>query len=205
LKHRRRYTTQTTKKKNSRIQYQTPYDSSSKGSSKFWRYFFILIILSGGIYYLISHLNKPSSVDEDNFSDSELIEEEQTAQPQNRQAFPVEEKKIETPPINRTIQLEVLNGCGTQGVAKIFSKKLKSHKYDVVSSGNYLKNGKTYWKVLKTKIIDNTGNRENAEKLSEIIGIDSKYIESKITQSPIADITIVIGKDYRDLALIKKK
>lgn len=205
MKHRRRYTTQTTKKKNSRIQYQTPYESSSKGSSKFWRYFFIFILLSGGIYYLISNLPKSDTLDEEDFGQADQIETEQPAEPQSRQAFPVEEKRIETPPINRTIQLEVLNGCGTQGVAKIFSEKLKVHKYDVVSSGNYLKNGKTYWKVLKTKIIDNTGNRENAEKLSEIIGIDSKYIESKIVQSPIADITIVIGKDYRDLAIIKKK
>ncbi len=205
MKHRRRYTTQTAKKKNGRIQYQSPYDSPSKSSSKFWRYFFIIIILAGGIYYLYNSLPESAAVEEDEFSQTEQSEELPTEQPQKQQAFPIEEKKIETPPVNRTIQLEVLNGCGTQGVAKIFSEKLKRHKYDVVNSGNYLKNGKTYWKVLKTKIVDNTGNRENAEKLAEILGIDSKYIESKITPSPIADITVVIGKDYRDLAIIKKK
>lgn len=135
----------------------------------------------------------------------EVTEEESPAQQEKSIAFPIEEKQPVTPPINRVLQLEVLNGCGTQGVAKIFSSKLKHYKYDVVSSGNYLKKGKTYWKVLKTKIIDNTGNYENAKKLAEIIGIKTAYIESKIMASPIADITIIIGKDYRDLAIIKKK
>ncbi len=205
MKHRRRYTTQTAKKKNSRIQYQSPYESSSKGSSKFWRYLFIVILFAGGIYYLINRLPSNAPIEEEDFSHTEQIQEQTPAQSQEQQAFPVEQKKIATPPVNRVIQLEVLNGCGAQGVAKIFSKKLKRYDYDVVNSGNYLRKGKTYWKVLKTKIIDNTGNRENAEKLAEIIGIDSKYIESKIVRSPIADITIVIGKDYRDLMIIKKK
>jgi len=143
-------------------------------------------------------------MDDDNYQ-SEIVKDETPIQLKKPEAFPIEKKQVVNPPLNRVIQLEVLNGCGTQGVAKIFSTNLKRHKYDVVSSGNYLKKGKTFWKVVKTKVIDNTGNRENAEKLAEIIGIKKSNIESKVVASPIADITIVIGKDYRDLDIIKKK
>ena len=204
MKHRRRYNTQLSKKKSNRTQYNSPYETTSSNSAKFWRYFFILTILVAGTYYIIKYFPTKKSTDDDIYK-SEIVKDETPIQPEKQEAFPIEEKQVVSPPLNRVIQLEVLNGCGTQGVAKIFSTNLKRHKYDVVSSGNYLKKGKTFWKVVKTKVIDNTGNRENAEKLAEIIGIKKSNIESKVVASPIADITIVIGKDYRDLAIIKKK
>ena len=50
------------------------------------------------------------------------------------QRLPVEEKVKEDPepftPIQKRIQVEVLNGCGVPGIAKKFSDHLKKNNYD---------------------------------------------------------------------------
>lgn len=106
-------------------------------------------------------------------------------------------------PIEKKIQLEILNGCGERGVAKKLTDLLKKSKYDVVNSGNYIEKGKINWHVQETKIIDQVNNQENARDLADHMGILYANIDFFDNPSPIADITIVIGKDYRLLSIFQ--
>lgn len=111
------------------------------------------------------------------------------------------------PTMETRIQIEVLNGCGEQGVANILTDRLKKYNYDVVNTGNYLDNGKVNFNVKKTKIIDQktkANNPENARNLADVIGIDYKQIETYDNPSPLTDLSVIIGKDFRDLIIFQK-
>jgi hypothetical protein len=130
---------------------------------------------------------------------------------QEVQRLPVDEEVKEDPkpftPIQKRIQVEVLNGCGVPGIAKKFSDHLKKNNYDVVNSGNYLENGKANFNVDKTKIVDQLKTSENiarANELADLLDIDENLIESFENPSPIADLTIVIGKDYNQISFKEK-
>lgn len=108
----------------------------------------------------------------------------------------------------RATQVEILNGCGQQGVAKTLADKLKKLKYDVVNTGNYLKRGKPYFKVSKTRMIDQLNTKKSRKKCLELakqIGIPAKQVQSFSNPNPIADITIIIGQDYKQLPIFKGK
>jgi hypothetical protein len=106
-------------------------------------------------------------------------------------------------PIEKKIQLEILNGCGEKGVAKKLTALLKKSKYDIVNSGNYMEKGKINWLVEETKIIDQINNQENVRDLADHMGILYSNVEVFENPSPIADITIVIGKDYKLLSIFQ--
>jgi len=125
-------------------------------------------------------------------------------------ALPVKQKepfKIKLTPIKKKIQVEVLNGCGEQGIAKILTERLRQKGYDVVNSGNFIEKGKTNFNVKKTKIIDQIKSAENitrARELADLMGVGRKQIESYENPSPIADLTIIIGKDFTELSILNK-
>ncbi len=135
---------------------------------------------------------------------------------ETQKPLPVEETKPVPPPVQtepketfvKATQVEILNGCGQQGVAKILADKLKKWNYDVVNTGNYLKHGKRYFKVKKTKMIDQLNTPESQKKclkLAKAIGLSPKQVQSFSNPNPIADITIIIGLDYQKLPIFKGK
>ncbi len=99
--------------------------------------------------------------------------------------------------------MEILNGCGEEGVAKKLSDILKKSKYDIVNSGNYMHKGKINWNVNETKIVDQINKQEDARELADLMGILYSNVEIFDNPSPIADITIVIGKDYKTLEIFQ--
>lgn len=92
------------------------------------------------------------------------------------------------------IQVEVLNGCGVEGVAAKFTSYLRQNNFDVVQVGNYTSNN-----IDETMIIDRIGNRANTEKLAEVLGVDKKNIVQQLNKDYFLDATLVIGKDYNKL------
>ena len=99
---------------------------------------------------------------------------------------------------SRIIQVEVLNGCGRSGIADIFTDFLRKHHFDVVHQGNYIS-----FDVDNSLVIDRTGNRKNAEKVAEVLGINKKYIITQINNDYFLDVSVIIGKDYNQLNLNK--
>lgn len=101
------------------------------------------------------------------------------------------EKKNKTANI---IQVEVLNGCGKSGIAEKFTSYLRNRNFDVVQMGNYIS-----FDIDKTMVIDRTGNKANAEKVAEAIGVDKKNVIQQLNKEYFLDVSIIIGKDFNQL------
>ncbi len=206
MRHRRRLNTQTIRKKQqpgTYTQMRRPQTSRKSGSVLkvvFYLIFFSALIYAGYAYRdkltaLIKPVAKP------------VAEQPKTKLPVKASEQTTKTKQQDFSPIQKKIQVEVLNGCGEQGIAKILSDRLIAKNYDVVNSGNYIENGKTQFDVSETKIIDQLKTTENisrAKELASFIGISSSLVESFENPSPIADITIVIGKDFKTLPVFKQ-
>lgn len=92
------------------------------------------------------------------------------------------------------IQVEVLNGCGAGGVADKFTEFLRNNNFDVVQVGNYIS-----FDIDKSMVIDRTGNKANAFKVAEALGIDKTSVIQQINNDYFLDVSIIIGKDFNQL------
>lgn len=200
MRHRRRLSTQTIQRKNSTGTYQAYQKSKKSNAGKYILIIFILASIIAAVVIFKDNILGLLPVKNFDFSISDT---NSTTTEQEVQRLPVEDEIIEEPqsftPIQKRIQIEVLNGCGVPGIAKKFSDHLKKNNYDVVNSGNYLENGRVNFNVSKTRIIDQIKSPENvarANELADLLEIDQNLIESFENPSPIADLTLVIGKDY---------
>lgn len=101
-----------------------------------------------------------------------------------------------TPLIGNIIQLEVLNGEGTAGLAQEVTAVLRKNGFDVVETGNF-KN----FNMEKTVLIARTDNDENARRVAEALGIAPQNIIIEASEDFYLDATIVIGSDYNSLKL----
>lgn len=97
------------------------------------------------------------------------------------------------------IQLNVLNGCGVSGVADRFTDYLRAHDFDVVELGNYKVNGKVNYNVDESFVIDRIGNKANALKVAESLGITNAKVIQQLNNDYFLDVSLVIGKDYYKL------
>ncbi len=217
MRHRRRYQTQTLQRKNT-VSIQRPTLPSSQTSQtlrKFFKFIFIVGILGAAGYF--GYQYGLPAVEElvKNWKQSSAKDPSGVSKPPTQNALaaqkPVEDERETLEPIfpvQTRVQVEVLNGCGEKGIAKALSIILRKHNYDVVNQGNYLEKGKEKFDVPNTKIIDQMNTDKNitrARDLAELIGVDPRFIESFENPSPIADLTIVIGKDFHNLSVFQKK
>lgn len=101
---------------------------------------------------------------------------------------------------NLTVQLDVRNGTGEDGVAKLFADYLRDQGYDVVEMGNYVTEDQD-----KSLILDRTGNTKNCTKVASVLGISDKNVIQQINDELYLDATVVIGKDYKELTPYLKK
>jgi len=92
------------------------------------------------------------------------------------------------------IQLEVMNGCGITGVAEKFTNYLRQNNFDVVQVGNYKS-----FSIDNTLVVDRTGNKNNALRVAEVLGIDSKNVIQQINNDYFLDVSLIIGKDFNRL------
>ncbi|MCK4892602.1 MAG: LytR C-terminal domain-containing protein [Calditrichia bacterium] len=162
-------------------------------------YIFVMICLVFIIYQVSTSLNfteffsKPDTItigqQEGKPSANNKDEKKQQEKSKQRVVNPIEQKT----------QVEVLNGCGTSGIAKFVTDFLRKSEIDVVYLGNY-KN----FKVAKSQVIDRSGNPENARKVARILGISEKQVKSDIDKSKQLKASILLGKDYKTLTPFKK-
>jgi len=96
------------------------------------------------------------------------------------------------------IQAEVLNGCGVSGLADRFTDFLRNRNVDVVNSGNYFS-----FDVKETLVIDRIGNKANAYKIAELLGVKKKNVIQQLNEEYFLDVSVVIGKDYFNLNPVK--
>lgn len=94
------------------------------------------------------------------------------------------------------IQINVLNGCGQQGLAGRVQKGLRRMGFDVVEVGNFEQT------IDQTIIIDRLGDRKSAYKLAHTLGIDEKFIFTEIDSSLYIRASLVLGSDYKEYPLL---
>jgi hypothetical protein len=95
---------------------------------------------------------------------------------------------------NLAIQLDVQNGTSENGVAAKFTDYLRRNVYDVVEMGNFKSRAEE-----KTVIIDRAGDMSKAKRVAKLLGVSEKNIFQQINNSLYLDVTVVIGKDFKDL------
>ena len=92
--------------------------------------------------------------------------------------------------IEYSIQVNVLNACGKDGLAKCVKEFLIQRGFDVVEIANYHEN------IDNSMIIDRVGDYSSNSKVAYAVGIDQSCITTDIDSSQFVRSTIVIGKDY---------
>ena len=205
MRHRRRNNTQTILRKSTTN--QTRFISPKKKRSKkplVYTLFFVVLVSAVFFYRseiaaVVDSFTKSSGPATSSIAP---VEKPTSEEPEIPTSDKTEQQQYYSP-IEKKIQLEILNGCGDSGVAKKLSSVLKKSKYDIVNSGNYMERGKINWNVEETKIISQTHNPQKARDLADLMGILYSNVEEFENPSPIADITIVIGKDYKTLAIFQ--
>ena len=197
MRRRRRQPTQFIKKK-SQSTSTYPQISSAKSQKStagrfFSRLFFILIIAAISYFIYDITLNRDIVLEEDK-GEPVAIAPIETEEEESSPSTTVPE-----PPFKKNIQIEILNGCGVNGVAKSFQNYLREQGFDVVNTENYSENNKLRWDVEQSFIIDHVDNIEQAEAVARSLKIPEERVVKKNTANPIYDISVVIGKDYRQL------
>ena len=146
--------------------------SSKSKSEKNTNLFFIIasvLLAVFAIFLLYSILDKTGLV---------RFKDEQNIKPQN---------------VQQLIQVEVLNGCGVTGVGDGLTNVLRSKGIDVVKTGNYRS-----FDIDHTFIIDRLGKIETANQVADSLNLEKKFIITEKNLSYFLDLTIVIGKDYKN-------
>lgn len=114
--------------------------------------------------------------------------------------FPAEEENQNTTNARKSngevITVEVLNGSGIPNASAIIADYLRGPGIDILQTGNY-----ETFAIDETMIIDLSGNYQNAKIISAKLGLDTLRIVTITNPSRLLDISIIAGKDFKQLKL----
>jgi hypothetical protein len=99
--------------------------------------------------------------------------------------------------IRRPIRLQVLNGCGVKGLAKVVAPALRAKGFDVRETRNA-----GSFRYAYTSVMDRVGRRELAQAVADSLGIDRSRVTTEIARNLVdIDVTVIVGADYENLRL----
>ena len=100
--------------------------------------------------------------------------------------------------LQEPIRVEVLNGCGISQVAARLTKKSRALGLDVIHEGNAVS-----FNFLHTLVIDRSGDPGKARQVASVLGIP--HCIQQITEDAyrLADVSIIIGRDYLQMNLLE--
>ncbi len=114
---------------------------------------------------------------------------------------PYREEIVEPPaPVSEgysKIHIEILNGCGEDGIAQQIGKQLRTFGFDVITVANA-----PTFNYPETIVIDRVGNPEFARQVAEVLGTTNRIQQVIPDPFRIEEVTIVVGRDYRRLGLM---
>ena len=97
------------------------------------------------------------------------------------------------------IRVEILNGCGISQAAARLTNKARSLGLDVIHEGNA-----SSFNFLHTMVIDRSGTSDRADQVASVLGIGNRIQQVTDDAYRLADVTVVIGRDFRQLNLLTK-
>ncbi len=86
------------------------------------------------------------------------------------------------------VLVEVLNGCGARGVARVVAEDLRAEGFDVVSIGNAMD-----FRYPVTVVIDRSGSEDKARRVAYSLGC-SRVIR-QVASDAFLDVTVILGDD----------
>lgn len=101
-----------------------------------------------------------------------------------------------------TIEVEILNGCGTKGLGQEATKFLRRHSVDVVATENADR-----FDYDRTVLVLRAGSAAEMELIAGLFDFpvtDSTRILSKPDGKALADITVILGRDFTELKPYKE-
>lgn len=107
-----------------------------------------------------------------------------------------EDLLLEKPFLN--IKVEVLNGCGVNGLAHKFSNYLRKEGFDVLYVGNADRLNYT-----KTLILNRSSDIKKCNEVIKALKLDKTRMVNRPRSGYRVDVSIILGKDYKDLAVYK--
>lgn len=98
------------------------------------------------------------------------------------------------------IQLNILNGNGTNGIARQTMDFLRARGFDVVEIENYTdSSGKVFHNVQESFVIDRLGDTAAAAAVAASLGIPPARISKGIDSSLYIHCSVVLGADFSQL------
>jgi len=98
------------------------------------------------------------------------------------------------------IKVEVLNGCGVDKTAATLRDYLVDLNFDVIDFKNYKR-----WDVPETLIIDRRNmDLRNAKRIADAMGVKKEHVFPLISPQRKLDVSIIIGKDYKQLKAFRQ-
>jgi hypothetical protein len=192
LRRRRRHSTQLFRSETNFPPYGLPAAKPPKKWLRYVSYFFLLAVVCVASYYVYENYYYPPAAP---LSSKNAITPS-TDVPAAVSALPVGEDEISVPALEKKIQIEILNGCGKEGVAKVFQNYLQQQGFDVINTDNYVENGKRRWDIPASLVIARTGNLEPARDVAKSLGISDQKVISKPDPHAVYDVSVVLGRDY---------
>jgi hypothetical protein len=92
-------------------------------------------------------------------------------------------------PAHATIRVEVLNGAGVGGLARMATSQLRDHGFDVVFFGNAGR-----FDHPRSLVLDRTGEPAAARAVAAALAIDS--VATDVDASLLLDVTVILGADW---------
>ncbi len=103
------------------------------------------------------------------------------------------------------VRIEILNGAGQKGIARQLKNYLQKRGFRVINSENYRVNGRVFWQVAQSKAVATGIAPDSLTLLSSLLGRAVKSESRYQGQNPSATVSIILGKDFRDLKPFKTK
>ncbi len=104
----------------------------------------------------------------------------------------------EPAPLPQAVRVEILNGCGVPRVAARLTRRARQVGLDVIDEGNA-----DHFGYQHTMVIRRGGDRQRAEQVAAVLGIPH-LIDQQVDQDfRLADVTIVIGRDFKRIDLFR--
>jgi hypothetical protein len=92
------------------------------------------------------------------------------------------------------VVVEVLNGCGTRGVADGVGGFLSDRSFDVMFVGNADDFG-----YCETVVVDRCGDRSKALEVATVLG--RRPVVYQVSSSSFVDVTVIVGEDLAGVDL----
>lgn len=102
-------------------------------------------------------------------------------------------------PVDFSVRVAVLNGCGEAQVAGRLTKKMRTLGFDVIYEGNA-----ENFNFLQSVVVDRRGDLEKARRVAAALGLANCIQQVSEDTFRLEEVSVVIGRDYRQVRLLEE-